>query len=120
MAHLTSEQEAELSEALRVLTGNLRDLLETSKEGAAPVDLEVPIGRLSRMDAMQQQSMVQASRGAALRRMQQVEAAQRRLSLGEYGECLGCGEDVGYERLRARPEAPLCVSCQSRREESRS
>jgi len=111
--------EAEIS-ALKLRLEALRDeldaLLANTSESARPVDLEEPIGRLSRVDAMQQQSMLAANRAAAQRRRQQVDAALRRMLEGEYGECASCGEDIDLRRLDAQPEAPLCVACQSLRE----
>jgi len=80
------------------------------------VDLDEPIGRISRVDAMQQQKMLAANRQAAQQRRRQVEAALDRIEAGEYGECQGCGEEIEPRRLRAQPEAPLCLDCQSRRE----
>jgi DnaK suppressor protein len=36
-----------------------------------------------------------------------------------YGECESCGEPIGYSRLEARPEARLCIACQTRLEQRR-
>jgi DnaK suppressor protein len=33
-----------------------------------------------------------------------------------YGECEECGNPIGFSRLQARPEARLCISCQTRAE----
>jgi DnaK suppressor protein len=101
---------------LDTLAADLRVQLVSSEEGARPVDLDEPIGRLSRMEAMQQQSMTQANRRAAQLRLQQVEAAKMRVERDEYGECAECGEAVGFKRLVVRPEAPLCIGCQGLRE----
>ena len=103
-------------ERLIELQTELRSLIEASAEASRPVDLDEPIGRLSRMDAIQQQNMSQASRRAAELRLQQVASALKRLDADEYGDCLLCGEEIGDARLGARPEAPFCISCQSRRE----
>ena len=102
--------------ALRTLRAELADSLRTLADAAAPVDLDEPIGRVSRADALQQQQMAKASQAAARVRLTQVDAALARLAAGEYGACVDCGEDQGPERLRARPEAPFCLACQSRRE----
>jgi DnaK suppressor protein len=119
MSGLDQAQRLELRADLEALVGELRALIESVREGAKPVDLDQPIGRVSRMDAIQQQSMLKANRGAAQQRAAQAEAALRRLDEGEYGECVACGEDVGFARLKARPEAPFCVACQSSREGAR-
>ena len=36
---------------------------------------------------------------------------------GTYGLCESCGRDIGYSRLQARPEARLCIACQTRAEQ---
>jgi len=35
---------------------------------------------------------------------------------GSYGECEECGNPIGFSRLQARPEARLCIACQTRAE----
>ena len=35
---------------------------------------------------------------------------------GSYGLCEECGNDIGFSRLQARPEARLCITCQTRAE----
>src|SRR5204862_4011268 len=47
-----------------------------------------------------------------------LEAARERLKAGEYGICLDCGNDIGYERLKASPSALRCIQCQERHEKT--
>ena len=117
MNELAPAELAAFRAALDTLEADLRVQLASSEQGARPVDLDEPIGRLSRMEAMQQQSMTQANRRAAQLRLQQVEAARTRIDRDEYGECAECGEAIGFKRLVVRPEAPLCIGCQGRREQ---
>jgi DnaK suppressor protein len=35
---------------------------------------------------------------------------------GSYGACEQCGNPIGFSRLQARPEARLCIGCQTRAE----
>jgi DnaK suppressor protein len=65
------------------------------------------------MDAIQQQQMAQAGRRSLERRLLQVKAALAAWQRGEYGECQSCGAEISYARLKARPESPLCLDCQS-------
>ncbi len=112
--------ELELVEVQRLALVKLRDelneMVSGTAEGVKPVDLDEPIGRLSRLDAMQQQKMLAENRRAAQLRRRQVEAALGRIEAGEYGECQSCGEEIEPRRLGAKPEAPLCFDCQSRQE----
>jgi DnaK suppressor protein len=45
---------------------------------------------------------------------EQVERALERLNAGQYGVCEDCEEAIATERLKFRPEATRCVSCQGR------
>ena len=40
-----------------------------------------------------------------------IDAALARLANGRYGDCERCGGPIGMQRLRATPEARLCLSC---------
>jgi len=113
---LTPEQETELRAELRRLRDALQHQIDSSADAASPVALDEPIGRVSRIDAIAQQRMVQANRQASRGRLQQVDAALSRMDEDEYGECLECGEPVGFARLEVKPEATLCIACQSLRE----
>ena len=94
----------------------LRALSDGSREGRAPVELDQQsVGRLSRMDAMQQQSMDLAREERRRHRLAVLAAALRRLDADEYGYCLACGEDILPERLEIDPAVTLCVACQDRR-----
>ncbi len=116
MSELTSQQIAELKKRLLEKRDELEKLVADAAAGAKPVSLDQPIGRLSRMDALQQQSMSQASREAAMQGLEQVRAALHRIASGDYGFCIACEEGIDPARLRARPEAPLCLDCQAGRE----
>ena len=115
MEELTDEQRNELWLDLKRLQIELRELESTTREGAQPVDLDEPIGRLSRMDAMQQQAMTAANRQRNKVRLHLVDAALK-MDPDEYGICKKCDEDIGYARLKVRPESPFCVTCQNKNE----
>lgn len=74
------------------------------------------VGRLSRMDAIQRQSMARAEQTRRERALARVETALRRIDAGEYGDCLECGEPIALARLRLDPAAALCIDCAQQRE----
>ena len=45
--------------------------------------------------------------------LRQLDAARSRMDEGSYGECMQCGRDIQYERLRANPSALRCIDCQT-------
>lgn len=116
MADLTEEQIGRFSALLQGLREELRVSLKPLADAARTVDLDEPIGRLTRVDALQQQSMAKANRQSAQVRLRQIEAALKRIDTGTYGDCQDCGEPIGGARLDVRPEAFLCIGCQEERE----
>ena len=112
---LTSEEIEQFRVLLEALRGELRAGLKRGAEDVAPVSPDAAIGRLTRQDAMQAQQMALALRRRNQVRLQQVESALGRLEKGEFGLCVRCEEEIALERLRVRPEAPLCLSCAEKR-----
>jgi DnaK suppressor protein len=110
---LSEEQEEELRGRLGEMVAELERGLDDSAGAAAPVVLDQSsVGRLSRMDAMQQQAMAKATREKARLRLGQCRVALSAFERGEYGLCRKCEEPIGYPRLSAKPEAPFCLECQ--------
>lgn len=48
--------------------------------------------------------------------MQVLRHALAKFDDASYGECEECGNAIGFSRLQARPEARLCITCQTRAE----
>lgn len=83
-----------------------------SDEARAPVALQQDsVGRLSRMDAMQQQAMAQAQERRRSAERARIAAALKRLDDGEWGYCAKCGEEIAEKRLAHDPSVARCVGC---------
>lgn len=83
-----------------------------TKSARAPVQLDQQaVGRLSRMDALQNQAMAAAQSRRRQAERQRITAALRRIDEGEYGFCLECGEEIAPDRLAIDPALALCAGC---------
>lgn len=90
----------------------LEDLRRISEEAQGTVMLDQQsVGRLSRMDAMQQQAMAQAQDRARQKERIMIEAALSRIKDGEYGYCAECGEEIAEKRLELSPAVAHCIRC---------
>lgn len=76
---------------------------------------QASMGRLSRMDAMQQQEMAKNRLARLAERKRKLEAALARLDAGSYGRCCACHEELEIERLEADPAAVFCAACAEER-----
>jgi RNA polymerase-binding transcription factor len=101
-------------ERLSSLKAELEQQSDQSSGSRAPVELDQQsVGRLSRMDAMQQQQMAAAQERARRRDLARIEMAERRLAGGDYGYCIECGEEIPEKRLAIDPMAEKCIRCAS-------
>ena len=109
----------ELRDLLQSRRDDLRLQLEQSEDATKPVTLDQQsVGRVSRIDAIQQQQMAIAGKTQVSQQLRRIELALRRIEEGDYGDCLECGEPILVARLQIQPEASLCVDCQSQNESS--
>lgn len=116
---LTDPELVELQADLEDALAEVEELLANPSDRTETVDLDQPIGRLSRMDAIQQQKMAQEQQRRHKLRRSQLVVALKRAEDGEYGECRRCEEAIGYARLKARPETPMCIGCMKAAERRR-
>jgi DnaK suppressor protein len=50
------------------------------------------------------------------RLLNKIEKTLEKIDQGSYGECEGCGDEIGVKRLVARPVASLCIACKDEQE----
>ncbi|MFT4885848.1 MAG: DnaK suppressor protein [Pseudohongiellaceae bacterium] len=115
MNNLSQEQKTTLKNTLLVSQQELSEQLNLSAQAAEIVTLDqTTVGRVSRVDALQQQSMAISTRGKVKLKLQKVAMALKAITNENYGYCKQCDEDIPFKRLEIQPEAELCLACQSK------
>ncbi len=93
----------------------LEEFSKLSEDARATVTLDQQaVGRLSRMDSMQQQAMAEAQERQRQRDLTRIEMAERRINSGDYGYCVECDAEIPDGRLNIDPMAEKCVGCASK------
>ena len=49
--------------------------------------------------------------------LKKIDEAIERIEKGTFGICDGCGEEIGYSRIKARPVTTYCIECKTQQEE---
>jgi len=113
VSELSPARRVQLHADLLALESQLQAQLDADAARTDVVDLDLPIGRLTRMDAMQQQEMARAELRRKATRLVAVRAALERYAdePEDFGLCARCGELIAWGRLKLRPESPWCVPC---------
>jgi DnaK suppressor protein len=109
---LSPAQIEEIRAELLRMRSRLERSMKATRRAARPVKLDqTSVGRLSRIDALQNQSLTQGLEEREAARYAQIQEALRRLEQGEYGTCGGCARPIPFERLLVFPETLTCATC---------
>lgn len=92
----------------------LEHLSESTEDDRQVVELDQSmVGRLSRMDALQNQAMQVETERRRTVELRRIDAALKRIEEDEYGYCVSCGEEIETKRIKNDPTIPTCISCAS-------
>jgi DnaK suppressor protein len=100
ISHIIDEQISAFGE-------EISELIELTK----PVSPDVSIGRLSRMDAINNKAINEKALRDKKQILNKLERAKERIQNGDLGTCLRCGEEIPFGRLKIMPYTTRCVKC---------
>ena len=81
------------------------------EEMTKPVAPDNAIGRVSRMDAINNKSVMEAALRKARQRLAGLQKHLDKLGTPDFGKCLKCGKNIPFERILLAPESSFCVNC---------
>ena len=102
---------AYFQERLEELEREIREDMDANPEDSGVVELDSSIGRLSRMDALQNQQMALELKRRQENQLLRIENAFKRLAKGQYGLCGKCKKPIEENRLEVFPDTVTCVRC---------
>jgi len=86
-------------------------LIAEYKELTKPVAPDDAIGRISRMDAINNKSVTEASLRQAEDKLKNLKRVLSRVGTSDFGICIKCGRPIPEGRILYRPESLSCVDC---------
>lgn len=91
--------------------GRTEKIVADYKELTKPVAPDVAIGRVSRMDAINNKSVTEAALRQAEEKLLQLKYALTKVDSPDFGICTKCREPIPSERILIKPESIHCVNC---------
>ena len=86
--------------------------ISSAMSSTKPVELDqTTVGRLSRIDAIQQQEMALASERRRHDLLNKIDLAFKRIEKGDYGYCIKCDEEIAEKRLELDSTILTCIKC---------
>lgn len=88
-----------------------QEVIEEYKESTGPVEPDCAIGRVSRMDAINNKTIVEAALRTAEEKLIKLRLMKENVDSPDFGTCARCGVKIPAGRLILKPESPYCVRC---------
>lgn len=111
---MTEAEKQELKSLIEDKIDSVREEIIELTELTKPVSLDASIGRLSRMDAINNKAINEKALREKKSTLQKLERAQERFKEDEFGSCLKCGNEIRFGRLQIMPFTTRCVKCSGR------
>lgn len=83
------------------------------KEMSKPISPENAIGRISRMDAINNKSVTEAALRKAEEKLNNLQVMLTKIDSADFGVCIKCEQVIPMGRLMIRPHSRYCVKCAS-------
>ncbi len=111
---MTEKEKEELKTLIDEKIESIKEEIIELTELTKPVSLDASIGRLSRMDAINNKAINEKQLREKKSTLQKLERAQERYKEDKLGMCLKCGEEIPFGRLKIMPYTTRCVKCSGR------
>ena len=92
------------------IVSTTKSIKEYSK-ATKPISPENAIGRVSRMDAINNKSVVELALKKSQEKLKQLNWVKKNINTENFGVCIRCNQNIPIERLLIVPEIPKCVGC---------
>ena len=108
---LTQEEKRDIQDRINKKMSELQERMVEYKELTRPIPPSEAIGRVSRMDAINNRSVNVAALSQLENQYKSLEGALKRLDEDKFGRCVSCGEKIPMGRILLMPGAIRCVRC---------
>ena len=85
----------------------IKEYSELSK----PISPENAIGRISRMDAINNKSVVEAALRESEKKLDDLKYVESQINEKDFGLCIKCKTSITIGRILFRPQSKYCVNC---------
>lgn len=110
---MNQNEKAQVKEYLIKEKAKLSVRLEELKELTKPIEPDCAIGRVSRMDAINNKSITEAALRKSQDKLKRIDISLEHIDKEDFGNCIECGDAIPIQRLLIMPGS-LCVKCAQR------
>lgn len=111
---MTPEDKKKIIDTLQKEKVKLQTKIADLQELTQPISPDCAIGRVSRMDAINNKSVNEAALRSSETKLRNIEISLEKSEEPDFGKCRQCGHDIPVGRLIVMPGSTRCVGCAGR------
>ncbi|TVR76644.1 MAG: TraR/DksA family transcriptional regulator [Saprospirales bacterium] len=108
---LSDQERKSIANKIRKVTLELEQQIAQLKENTQPISPENSIGRVSRMDAINNKGVAEAALRSRMAKLVKLKTALGKLNEESFGICDRCKNPIALPRLMYMPESDYCIHC---------
>lgn len=108
---MNDEEKKKLAEIIVSRISETKAEIAELKELVKPIPLDASIGRVSRMDAINNRSINESALREKMQQLKKLEKALENSRSVNFGVCKKCGNEIPFGRLEYMPHTTRCVNC---------
>lgn len=108
---MTAEERTQLKTKIIQTLEQTREEIRHLEDATRPITPENSIGRVSRMDAINNKGVSEATLRSARRKLSSLETALAKADHPNFGICTRCRQQIPPARLMFLPQSDRCVRC---------
>ncbi len=111
---MTTEEIRQFHEKLLKEKEKLQQKIADMETDVEPISPENSIGRISRMDAINNKGVAEYGMRQAKQRLNGINAWLAKVDTDAFGKCVECKNEIQFKRLMFMPYSLKCMRCASR------
>jgi len=111
---MTSEEREQVRQKIQETIAKTETEISTLKEFTKPVAPDNAIGRISRMDAINNKSVNDAALRKMKVKLEKLNKNLARVDEDDFGKCSRCKKEIQVGRMLFMPESSWCIACARR------
>jgi len=108
---MNDEKKKKIKSILKKEIKKTKESIASYEEMTQPISPENSIGRVSRMDAINNKSVQESALRSARKKLGQLQAQLTKVGNDRFGLCSRCGKLIQEMRIIKLPESSYCVHC---------
>jgi len=108
---MTNKERAALKVKIIEAISKTEEDVVRREESSQPISPDNAIGRVSRMDAINNRGVAEAGLRSTKRKLSNLKMALTKVDLPNFGYCSHCSNPIQAARLMFMPQSDKCVRC---------